>query len=1085
MLTASDGTGLTLTALDARAVIEEPLAFTELRLVFDNPEARTLEGTFRIALPPGAAISRFAMRTSDQWQEGEVVERKAARSAYEDFLHRKQDPALLEQAAGNEFSARVFPIPAHARKEILVSYSQPLTNAQPYVVPLQGLPSIESVRVDVARDGAPLGHLERTGYLPDRDFELDPAQLRATGGLQSGDLAVLRLHPFEAAGLESAADPLSGGVFLVDTSASRALGYAAEISLVEALVRGVATSTSSDASVAVVAFDQTADVLFRGKAAEFGEREVGALKARGPLGASDLGGALARAGDVARELGSSRIVLISDGVATAFETSVDRLAAGVAALRDDGVTRLDAVRVGGIHDDALLRRLVTAGLAHDGVVLDGADDPSELVRRINLGTRSGITVDIEGARFAYPRRIDGAQPGDEVLVYVELEGAEPPRVRLGGAPVEVEPLTPGEGPLLARAVAQARIAEKLEAPRTADTAAALEKDVVALSTRYRVLSPFTSMLVLESDADYDRFRIDRRALGDILAVQDGRLTVNRRTGVPVQPAKPRRASQAPVTAPQTGRFGVTAPPGRTDLDVEDTPRQNPTTPSFDQAPAPTVEAPYESRATGPWGTEDTSGAGGLGLSGIGAGGGGLGHGAGSTTGGDFGSGQGRLGGAHATRAPRLIQGPVTVNGMLPVEVIQRIVRQNFGRFRLCYEGGLEANATLAGRVTVRFLIDRAGSVANAVDAGSDLPDATVVGCVVRAMKSLSFPEPGGGMVQVVYPLQFAPDGATGEHGMAASAPPLEKPVAGDPYTGRFQIVMSALARGDTTAALAEATRWHDEMPGDVLSVVALGEAFEAGEGRAAAGRVYGSIIDLFPARADLRRFAGARLERLSDPKALELAADSYEKAKEQRPDHPSSHRLLAFARLRQGHFEAAFDAARAGAARSFRTDRFPGVDRILKEDLGLIAAAWARAAPSKRAEILAALHDAGGTPEDAPSLRFVLSWETDANDVDFHIFDDHGGHAFYGRRQLASGGELYADVTTGYGPECFTIRGGRAARAAKYTLQANYYARGPMGYGMGKLEVIDHDGKGGLSFEERPYVVMKDRAFVDLGTVGL
>jgi hypothetical protein len=40
-----------------------------------------------------------------------------------------------------------------------------------------------------------------------------------------------------------------------------------------------------------------------------------------------------------------------------------------------------------------------------------------------------------------------------------------------------------------------------------------------------------------------------------------------------------------------------------------------------------------------------------------------------------------------------------------------------------------------------------------------------------------------------------------------------------------------------------------------------------------------------------------------------------------------------------------------------------------------------------------------------------------------------------------------------------------------------------MGYGMGKLEIIEHDGHGGLTFVERPYVVMQDHAFVDLGTV--
>jgi hypothetical protein len=40
-----------------------------------------------------------------------------------------------------------------------------------------------------------------------------------------------------------------------------------------------------------------------------------------------------------------------------------------------------------------------------------------------------------------------------------------------------------------------------------------------------------------------------------------------------------------------------------------------------------------------------------------------------------------------------------------------------------------------------------------------------------------------------------------------------------------------------------------------------------------------------------------------------------------------------------------------------------------------------------------------------------------------------------------------------------------------------------MGYGMGKLQIVDHDGKGGLTFDERPFVVMTDRAFVELGAV--
>src|SRR3954467_11598190 len=70
-LTASDGTGLKLAELRAEAIIEGPLAFTELRMTFENPLDRQLEGTFRITLPQGASLSRFAMKIGGEWQEGE------------------------------------------------------------------------------------------------------------------------------------------------------------------------------------------------------------------------------------------------------------------------------------------------------------------------------------------------------------------------------------------------------------------------------------------------------------------------------------------------------------------------------------------------------------------------------------------------------------------------------------------------------------------------------------------------------------------------------------------------------------------------------------------------------------------------------------------------------------------------------------------------------------------------------------------------------------------------------------------------------------------------------------------------------
>ena len=152
-LTASDGSGLRLASLSVRASVHDPLAFTEMHLVFENPEDRIREGTFRVTLPQGASLSRFAMKVGSAWQEGEVVEKQAARRAYEDFLHRRQDPALLEKAEGNQFTARVFPIPAGADKHLVISFSQEVAPGH-YTLPLRGLAKSERVDVRVQVRGA-------------------------------------------------------------------------------------------------------------------------------------------------------------------------------------------------------------------------------------------------------------------------------------------------------------------------------------------------------------------------------------------------------------------------------------------------------------------------------------------------------------------------------------------------------------------------------------------------------------------------------------------------------------------------------------------------------------------------------------------------------------------------------------------------------------------------------------------------------------------------------------------------------------------------------------------------------------------
>lgn len=166
---------------------------------------------------------------------------------------------------------------------------------------------------------------------------------------------------------------------------------------------------------------------------------------------------------------------------------------------------------------------------------------------------------------------------------------------------------------------------------------------------------------------------------------------------------------------------------------------------------------------GLWGTGEGGGGKGegIGIDGVGetvgGGGGGPGKwGYGTSDKDGWGRGRGPGSGGHAAKSPRIRTPDVTTNGRIPAEVIQRIVRQNFGRFRLCYETGVRSNPGLSGRVVTKFVIGRDGAVAQAQDAGSDIASQEVVSCIVRSFQHLSFPQPEGGIATVTYPIVLSP-----------------------------------------------------------------------------------------------------------------------------------------------------------------------------------------------------------------------------------------------------------------------------------------------------------------------------------------
>lgn len=676
-LTSSDGTGLRLQSLRANAVVEDPLALTEMHLTFQNPESRVLEGTFRITLPQGASLSRFAMKVNGVWQEGEVVEKQAARRAYEDFLHRKQDPALMEQGAGNEFSARVFPIPANGIKEIMIAYSEVIEAGAPYVLPLRGLPQLGTLDVDVHAAGsqAAVGGRSELGYslhqqrfTPGQDFVVEARQLPRSAGLRSGDLAITRVVPFAT----SRPEPIASAVVLVDTSASRGLGLPDQARLVKSMLSKMAP----DASVTVACFDQEVVQVYEGKAGGFGEKEVSAVIARGALGASDFEQALAWAGEQAKRTKAKRVVLVGDGVATAGETDAQKLKEKVERLRDAGVDRMDAVAVGGIRDDGFLRTVVRGVLDRDGVVLDAKLGADALARRLGEATSSGVPVKVEGASWSWPRTLDGLQAGDEVMVYAKVESGKPVKVTVGTQTFAPD-LRASDRPLVERAWAQAKIQSLIEAPT--EDAGSTKREIISLSTQHRVLSPHTAMLVLETDNDYRRFNIDRNATVDILTVKDGRIAVDheprsweqkqarfeaeekskggrrndgwisdgrgRTTDMPTAPQTVATATATAAQAPMASAAAAPAAPALAPPAEAPRPGQsaaNDRAAALDEA----SEFGMIGALSDADGVGDAFGAAGLGLSGAGEGGGGRGEGIGLGNIGTIGHGAGR-GAGHA------------------------------------------------------------------------------------------------------------------------------------------------------------------------------------------------------------------------------------------------------------------------------------------------------------------------------------------------------------------------------------------------------------------------------------------------------
>jgi|WetSurMetagenome_2_1015567.scaffolds.fasta_scaffold14128_2 Ca-activated chloride channel homolog len=116
-----------LSKLDTQVRILGATAETRTTMTFHNPHDRVLEGNLVFPLPEGVTISGYALDINGVMVDGVAVEKNRARQVFELEERRRIDPGLVEWVKGNNFQTRIHPIPARGTRTVMVRYLSELS----------------------------------------------------------------------------------------------------------------------------------------------------------------------------------------------------------------------------------------------------------------------------------------------------------------------------------------------------------------------------------------------------------------------------------------------------------------------------------------------------------------------------------------------------------------------------------------------------------------------------------------------------------------------------------------------------------------------------------------------------------------------------------------------------------------------------------------------------------------------------------------------------------------------------------------------------------------------------------------------
>jgi Ca-activated chloride channel homolog len=545
-----------------RVTINNGIAVTEVTQVFHNTENRQVEALYLFPVPKGASVANFSMWIGGKEMIGEVVEKQRAREIYDSYKRVRRDPGLLEQVDYKNFEMRIFPIAPQAQQKVQITYYQELDfdhDWATYVYPLATAPRPGLSAKTKGKFGLSLhvksevpivgvespSHKDQFVVVKHADNYRE-ASLETTGGDLNRDV-VLAYHvsrPRTGIDVVTSKPAQGDGYFLLTMTAGKEL-EAAQHGMDYVFVLDISGSMMNDSKLQLsrdsieafirelgpgdrfelITFNVAPEPLFKElkpvskdsqtKALEF-------LRAQQARGGTVLRPAISAAYRYGNPDCPLNVVILSDGLTEESEQSE---LLNLIQSRP-GNTRVFCIGVGNDVNRPLLGQIAqqAGGLAAFLSREDNFERQAKAFRRKLLHpAASNVHITLEGvdAYDIEPRQLPNLYHGMPLRMYGRYRTAGPAKVRvkaeINGAAfdqtVDVKlPAQEDANPEIERMWAWQKIDRLQKESVLAGSRTPAVSEIVRLGEGYSIVTEYTSFIVLENDAEYQRWKIDRRNL---------------------------------------------------------------------------------------------------------------------------------------------------------------------------------------------------------------------------------------------------------------------------------------------------------------------------------------------------------------------------------------------------------------------------------------------------------------------------------------------------------------------------------------------------------------------------------------------